>query len=160
MQRLQEILFLCSTIVFTTSENLTKPNLLMSCLTRSVHLESPLGNEYYVSWLGAQPDKNWLDAKTYCRKMSMDLVSLETHAENMLIKEFLTSMGIEEIWTSGRLCNFPSCQYKNEWFWTASLKRIPAAHDFLISDWALEGPARQPDNKQVDKCFLFSRLNN
>lgn len=50
----------------------------------------PLGKGYLFSW--REPslkgvEEDWLGARNYCRQRCMDLVSLETSAENEWIKE-------------------------------------------------------------------------
>ena len=39
------------------------------------------------------------------RKRCMDLVSFESEEEWNLVKSFMDGAGINEIWTSGRLCD-------------------------------------------------------
>ena len=60
------------------------------------------GNHYYwVSWLSNEPRLtnnkwDWFNARNYCRKRCMDLVSIETREEN----EFLKSL-MSELWDNG-----------------------------------------------------------
>ena len=51
----------------------------------------------------------WLDARNLCREICMDLVSIETAGENEMLKMLIRQRGLNEVWTSGRLCNFNGC---------------------------------------------------
>jgi len=39
----------------------------------------------------------------------MDLISIESQKENLMVQELIVKYGLFEIWTSGRLCNFHGC---------------------------------------------------
>jgi len=99
------------------------------------------GKGYFFSWNDprtAGQEVDWLTSRNFCRQRCMDLVSLETSAENEFIKSrivqsiFLLSLllifaratrtqkvltnnvsflidKIKYIWTSGRLCDFKGC---------------------------------------------------
>ena len=55
----------------------------------------------------------WLDARNLCRERCMDLVSIETFEENMMIMKIVHERGLRDVWTSGRLCNFHGCDAKH-----------------------------------------------
>ena len=56
---------------------------------------------------------SWLDARNLCRERCMDLVSIETFEENMLVSKLVHQRGLRDVWTSGRLCNFKGCDAKH-----------------------------------------------
>ena len=43
----------------------------------------------------------------------MDLVSIETFEENMMVMKLVHQRGLKDVWTSGRLCNFKGCDAKH-----------------------------------------------
>jgi hypothetical protein len=62
-------------------------NITNNCLGR-IH-ERFGGKGYFFSWKEASTvgkEKDWLDGRNYCRQRCMDLVSLETKAENEFVK--------------------------------------------------------------------------
>lgn len=61
-------------------------------------------NEYFKGH-----EASWLDARNLCREQCMDLVSIETPGENQMIKDLIRQRNVNEVWTSGRLCNFHGC---------------------------------------------------
>lgn len=86
----------------------------------------------------------------------MDLVSLETKAENDWIKARLVRDKVKYIWTSGRVCDFKGCERGdlqptrvNGWFWTAELQKLASTNDRAQNDWSPTGGIHrpQPDNR-------------
>merc|ERR1711874_459113 len=71
------------------------------------------GHLYWFSW---QDNDNsvrnakwdWFNARNYCRKRCMDLVSFETQQEYDWVKGFI-NVNVPYFWTSGRLCDFDGC---------------------------------------------------
>ena len=55
----------------------------------------------------------WLDARNLCRERCMDLVSIETFEENMMVMKLVHERRLKDLWTSGRLCNFKGCDAKH-----------------------------------------------
>ena len=55
----------------------------------------------------------WLDARNLCRERCMDLVSIETFEENMMVMKLVHDKRLKDLWTSGRLCNFKGCDAKH-----------------------------------------------
>jgi len=118
---------------------------------------------YYFSWLDSDfRTKNtkwsWFNARNYCRKRCMDLVSFETQQEYDYIKGFIDS-SVPYFWTSGRLCDFDGCDRPdlfpkniNGWFWSASQVPMPPTNGSRFNDWSPTGgfrpPRRQPDNRE------------
>ena len=43
----------------------------------------------------------------------MDLVSIETFEENMMVMKLVHEKRLRDLWTSGRLCNFHGCEAKH-----------------------------------------------
>ena len=43
----------------------------------------------------------------------MDLVSIETFEENMMVMKLVHEKRLKDLWTSGRLCNFHGCAAKH-----------------------------------------------
>lgn len=104
------------------------------CAIRTIHETSPLGQNYFFQWRGIVriissfqsldwlidwtteqlDEEDWLGVRNFCRTRCMDAVSLETSAENEWIKDKIENDYIEEIWTSGRLCDFKVCSIKRE----------------------------------------------
>ena len=61
----------------------------------------------------------------------MDLISIETHHEYLMVQDLIRKHNLNSIWTSGRLCNFKGCDAKhlqprriNGWFWSGSVRHI------------------------------------
>ncbi|XP_030749347.1 uncharacterized protein LOC115877340 [Sitophilus oryzae] len=146
------------------------------CAYRETHLRSPAGVSYYLSWMGNKGNEDWYGARNFCRKMCMDLVSLETKVENDWIKNWIEKLGIDEVWTSGRLCNFKGCERSESphlyplelygWFWSATGVYLHPTDDPLHTDWSSGGPyfLSQPDNREfqytgrVEACIAI--MNN
>lgn len=106
---------------------------------------------------------NWLDGRNICREHCMDLVSLETEAENTFISNWLKNNDLPYTWTSGRLCDFKGCDRPdlqplsvNGWFWTGSNKKLPPTNStpsgWESQPWSHTGhtKAPQPDNAEFD----------
>ena len=55
----------------------------------------------------------WLDARNLCRERCMDLISIETYHEFLLVQDIIRRHNLNSIWTSGRLCNFKGCNAKH-----------------------------------------------
>jgi len=118
-------------------------------------------HNYWFSWQDpalANQKWDWFNARNYCRKRCMDLVSFETEQEYNWVKGFMN--GVKYIWTSGRLCNFDGCDRPdfepkniNGWFWSANQARLaPSNSRNQFHDWSQTGgfrpPRPQPDNRE------------
>jgi hypothetical protein len=127
-------------------------------------------HRYWFSWQdpSLQNQKwDWFNARNYCRKRCMDLVSFETKAEYDWVKGFMNN--VKYIWTSGRLCNFDGCDRRdfepkniNGWFWSANQARLsPTNSRNQFHDWSGTGGARkaQPDSREGEEACL-AVLNN
>ena len=63
------------------------------------------GNHYYfVSWLSNEPRLgnykwDWFNARNYCRKRCMDLVSIETREENEFLKSLMNGKNTDSLWS-------------------------------------------------------------
>jgi len=121
------------------------------------------GHRYWFSWQDpalANQKWDWFNARNYCRKRCMDLVSFESKAEYDWVKSFMS--GVKYIWTSGRLCNFDGCDRPdfepkniNGWFWSANQARLAPTNSNpaqQFHDWSQTGgfrpPRPQPDNRE------------
>jgi len=122
------------------------------------------GHLYYFSWLDSDPSVrnakwDWFNARNYCRKRCMDLVSFESAREYNWVKGFING-NVPYFWTSGRLCDFDGCDRPdffpkiiNGWFWSANQARLsPTNSTRAFHDWSFTGgwnpPRRQPDNRE------------
>ena len=86
-------------------------------------------HNYWLSWKSNDPALSgakwdWFNARNYCRKRCMDLVSFETRDEYEHFKGITQASGVQFFWTSGRLCDFGGCDRPefvpkniNGWFW-------------------------------------------
>ncbi|CAG0919637.1 unnamed protein product [Notodromas monacha] len=111
-------------------------------------------HSYLFSWDAGVSPQNWLNARNFCRRKCMDLVSLESPSENEFIKSHVSTAWrkglIKYIWTSGKLCDFPGCDradlqpiLTNGWFWSGSgAKLYPPGFDG--SNWGIS----QPDQRE------------
>merc|ERR1711997_1267415 len=137
------------------------------------------GHLYYFSWQDTDNRvKNakwdWFNARNYCRKRCMDLVSFETKQEYDWVKGFVNG-NVPYFWTSGRLCDFDGCDRPdffpkniNGWFWSANQARLaPTNSQSAFHDWSFTGGAqqRQPDNREQtqqggDSESCLAVLNN
>jgi len=139
------------------------------------------GHLYYFSWQDTDNRvKNakwdWFNARNYCRKRCMDLVSFETKQEYDWVKGFVNG-NVPYFWTSGRLCDFDGCDRPdffpkniNGWFWSANQARLaPTNSQSAFHDWSATGgfqpPKPQPDNREQtqqggDSESCLAVLNN
>lgn len=145
------------------------------CSSRPKHfMDKRTGHYYFFS--GRSHFKSykasWLDSRNICREMCMDLISIETPEENMMVKSIMLKGDVEAVWTSGRLCNFHGCdqphlkpKHINGWFWSGSGVRISptneTAQGWRTNPWSNTGflsqfadhKVPQPDNAE----FLLHR---
>lgn len=128
------LLQLVSSRVRTSGRLLATPR-VEKCKDRPKHYMDKRTSRYYFfsgkSHFG-EYKASWLDARNICRSMCMDLVSVETPEENLMVERLMTKYSVDSIWTSGRLCNFHGCdaphlqpKHINGWFWSGSGARIP-----------------------------------
>merc|ERR1719383_1187576 len=137
-----------------------------ACVNRPKRWEFD-GHFYFLShtvpqYAGQRND--WLDSRNLCRKYCMDSVSIETEAENDLIKSVLVREKLPYIWTSGRVCDFKGCENRTDlmplitygWFWPTSGAKL-APTDKKPAGWSYQpwGPTGhkkvpQPDNAEFD----------
>jgi len=126
-------------------------------------IEQYRGRNYLFSWQSNDPSVrsanwDWFNARNYCRKRCMDLVSIETQDEYQWLKQRIGN--VKYIWTSGRLCNFDGCDRPdffpksiNGWFWSANQARLNPTNGTAFQDWSFTGgfnpPRRQPDNREA-----------
>jgi len=122
------------------------------------------GKSYWFSWDSDEADLrnarwNWFTARNYCRKRCMDLISVESSAEQDFIGREMKRAGVREIWTSGRLCDkeVDGCEQArfqpyniNGWFWAATLQSMGQTNVFngrKFNGWSGTGPIgkSQPD---------------
>jgi len=117
---------------------------------------------YYFSWLDSdfqlsRGHWSWFNARNYCRKRCMDLVSLDTQQEYDWIKGFMDA-NVPYFWTSGRLCDFDGCDRPdlfpkniNGWFWSATQVAMPPTNSTRsFHSWSHTGGlgVPQPDNRE------------
>ncbi|XP_040571052.1 uncharacterized protein [Lepeophtheirus salmonis] len=121
------------------------------------------GKSYWASWVSNEPALrnarwNWFTGRNYCRKMCMDMISLESQAEQNFAADLMRASGIKDIPTSGRLCDaeVEGCDKQprfqplkiNGWFWSATLQMMPPTNSpsngRVFNNWSPTGPAGQP----------------
>jgi len=120
------------------------------------------GHLYWFSWQDNDASvKNakwdWFNARNYCRKRCMDLVSFESREEYEWVKGFVNA-NVPYFWTSGRLCDFDGCDRPdlfpkniNGWFWSATQVAMPPTNSSrAFHDWSHTGGlgVQQPDNRE------------
>jgi len=122
------------------------------------------GRNYWFSWQDSNARVrntkwDWFNARNYCRKRCMDLVSFETREEYEWVKGFI-NVNVPYFWTSGRLCDFDGCDRPdffpkniNGWFWSSNQARLaPTDSRTAFHDWSGTGgfnpPRAQPDNRE------------
>jgi len=132
--------------------------------------DSTSGHYYFISETTnfKGHEVGWLDARNLCRERCMDLISIETYHEFLLVQDIIRRHNLNSIWTSGRLCNFKGCNAKhlqprhiNGWFWSGSGKTIAATNStppgWPQTPWSRSGyigqfldghPVPQPDNAE------------
>jgi len=124
-------------------------------------VESFGGHNYYFSWLDESSKVrntkwDWFNARNYCRKRCMDLVSFETQQEYDWVKGFI-DRNVPFFWTSGRKCNFDGCdkpeffpKLVNGWFWSANQVKMPPSDGDQFHDWSPTGGngVAQPDDRE------------
>jgi len=122
------------------------------------------GKSYWVSWASSDPllrnaRWNWFTGRNYCRKMCMDMISLETKAEEDWMYDLMKVSGIKDVHTSGRLCDgeVEGCDQPrfqplsiNGWFWASTLQMMPPTNqksNRFHNNWSNTGPKgiAQPD---------------
>ncbi|CAH0557256.1 unnamed protein product [Brassicogethes aeneus] len=131
-----------------------EPPVPQMCAERVIHEKTPDGKGYFFSWRDPAlkgVEEDWLGGRNFCRKRCMDLVSLETSAENEWIKKRLIDEKVKYIWTSGRLCDFKGCDREdlqplnvNGWFWTAVLQKLAPTTQRDQNDWSENGGIGKP----------------
>jgi len=119
------------------------------------------GHLYWFSWQDNDGSVrnakwDWFNARNYCRKRCMDLVSFETQQEYDWVKGFIDG-GVQFFWTSGRKCNFDGCDKPeffpkliNGWFWSANQVKMPPTNGNQFHDWSHTGGngVAQPDDRE------------
>ncbi|OXA37457.1 L-selectin [Folsomia candida] len=113
---------------------------------RTLQYRDPRGvtHNYLFSWENpptASLELDWDGANSVCRRHCMNLVSLESAAENTFVKQHISSGRKRYIWTSGRKTG-------QSWTWTGS--GVGIGLDRRRSDWSHTGGAGipQPDNRE------------
>jgi len=120
------------------------------------------GSNYLFSWENAATqgqELDWGGAQATCRQYCMNLVSMESPAENNFVKQRIANGRQRYIWTSGRKCN--GCNLFDGWFWSGSGTRIGSARNRGNGDWSHTGGAgiRQPDNRENTRSLAGYRGN-
>ena len=82
------------------------------CFTASSAYYYVQRRSYILSILQGH-EVGWLDARNLCRERCMDLISIETYHEFLLVQDIIRRHNLNSIWTSGRLCNFKGCNAKH-----------------------------------------------
>jgi len=120
---------------------------------KTVTWRDPRGvtHNYLFSWEDPSTSRlqvTWDNAQAACKQHCMNLVSLETPAENDFIKQRIAAGSQRYIWTSGRRCF--SCNHITGWQWRGTGQRLGATNNRANGDWSHTGGARkpQPDNRE------------
>lgn len=112
-----------------------------------------------MSWLeaGRNIEFTWEGARNYCRKFCMDSITIDSEAENQMVKTILRRESIAYIWTGGHKCNFRGCERKdlqpaieNGWYWAPTGIRLRPPGQCQECDWSNTGGSGepQPDNRE------------
>jgi len=130
--------------------------------TQMVGIHQFQGRNYWFSWQDSSARVrntkwDWFNARNYCRKRCMDLVSFETPQEWDWVRGFMDA-NVAYFWTSGRLCDFEGCDRPdlfpkniNGWFWSANQVAMPATNStHRFHSWSHTGGlgVPQPDNRE------------
>eukprot|EP00095_Tigriopus_kingsejongensis_P001575 maker-scaffold907_size82601-snap-gene-0.24 protein:Tk01575 transcript:maker-scaffold907_size82601-snap-gene-0.24-mRNA-1 annotation:"c-type lectin precursor" len=125
------------------------------------------GKNYHLSWLelGKSLEFTWEGARNYCRKFCMDSITIDSQAENEMVKTILRRgnelqvlgtrrlrlsgvqrQSIPYIWTGGHKCNFRGCERQdlqpaivNGWYWAPTGIRIRPPGQCSACDWSPTG---------------------
>ncbi|XP_072401334.1 perlucin-like isoform X2 [Diabrotica undecimpunctata] len=104
----------------------------------SLKLETFENSQYYI---GFTFEGTWFQALQYCKLLNMDLVSIETEAENDFLYEKMKLLfgGDDEyrFWSSGTTFSY------DKWAWMGTGQPIK------YFNWM----PKQPDNVKNDKCL-------
>ena len=112
-------------------------NLLLTKHLRSKHLlgvPGPLvrngGKSYWFSWRAfrgqrnpIEPQKSWEEARKTCQKYCMNVVTIESQAEDKMISDAFVKSKVYGIWTGGQICQEATCMENNSkstWVWKPS----------------------------------------
>ena len=127
------LLHLASPRVRTSGRLLATPR-AEKCEKRPKHyMDKRTGHYYFFSGKShfGEYKASWLDARNICRSMCMDLISLETPEENLMVERLMLKYKVDSLWSSGRLCNFHGCsaphlqpKHVHGWFWAGSGARM------------------------------------
>jgi len=125
--------YFASPRVRTSGRLLATPR-VEKCEKRPKHyIDKRTGHYYFFSGKShfGNYKASWLDARNICRSMCMDLISIETPEENLMVDRLMIKYNINSLWTSGRLCNFHGCsaphlqpKHIHGWFWSGSGARM------------------------------------
>merc|ERR1712059_6657 len=135
------------------------------CKARPSHWRNNQHDYVFSGLLGRgldYPTLPWTEARKFCRRRCMDLVSIETELEHRLVRRHLAQVGAGSVWTSGHICDHsvseqcyddPSIQPRRVygWFWVGSSRRLEPTNDTTWdrNPWdQKDGP--QPDNGAED----------
>jgi len=169
------LILLYPIIQFTTARVRTSGRLLATprvekCEKRPKHyMDKRTGHYYFFSGKShfGKYKASWLDARNICRSMCMDLISIETPEEDLMVERLMLKYNVNSLWTSGRLCNFHGCdaphlqpKHINGWFWSGSGARMGPTNQtspgWKINPWSHTGYLSQfvshlvpqPDNAE------------
>ncbi|XP_065572085.1 uncharacterized protein LOC136034689 isoform X2 [Artemia franciscana] len=95
---------------------------------------------YLFSWDDAILENTtvpWVDARNFCRRQCMELVSLSEEEEETFVYRMMTYGGIPMAWTSGKFCEGKDCYTTSPWLWSGITSKVVP-----VTNW-LDG---QPDN--------------
>ncbi|KAF7266398.1 hypothetical protein GWI33_020274 [Rhynchophorus ferrugineus] len=164
----------CANAQFRNGRKLELPEPVL-CAKRIIH-EINNGTNYFYHWRANISEEDWLGARNYCRLRCMDLISLETKEKNDFLKAVIARDDVDEVWTSGRLCDFSGCQRKqffprhiNGWIWTGAFEQLAPTTDKARTDWSWTGETGdpQPDNweytqnRKLESCLaVFNNKYN
>ncbi|XP_065572750.1 uncharacterized protein LOC136035095 [Artemia franciscana] len=95
---------------------------------------------YLFSWDDAILENTtvpWVDARNFCRRQCMELVSLSEEEEETFVYRMMTYGGVPMAWTSGKFCEGKDCYTTSPWLWSGITSKVVP-----VTNW-LDG---QPDN--------------
>ena len=109
------------------------------------------GKSYLLSWKEGQNHLSWSQARGYCSRNGLRMVSLDTPAKKEHFLKLVASEGVTYFWTGGRLSSD-----KRSLTWENGKRETIARGSHPWSFTGLRGP--QPDGQGSEDCLAI--LNN
>eukprot|EP00090_Calanus_glacialis_P006424 TRINITY_DN15006_c0_g2_i1.p1 TRINITY_DN15006_c0_g2~~TRINITY_DN15006_c0_g2_i1.p1 ORF type:complete len:272 (+),score=47.87 TRINITY_DN15006_c0_g2_i1:82-897(+) len=109
------------------------------------------GRSYLLSWKEGQNEFSWSQARNYCSRKGMRIVSLDSSAKKEHFLQLVASEGVTFMWAGGRISSD-----KRTLTWENGRRETIARGSHPWSFTGLRGP--QPDGQGSEDCLAI--LNN